>query len=79
MSTDDDWEQDFDVELTEEDMKAADEIAKKLNLSATDYTKLTGDLVSYIPPHPYLYRKENIGHFMIWLARLSTEYETPVN
>ncbi|XP_069126162.1 BSD domain-containing protein 1-like [Argopecten irradians] len=44
MSTDDDWEQDFDVELTEEDMKAADEIAKKLNLSATDYTKLTGDV-----------------------------------
>ncbi|XP_033736699.1 BSD domain-containing protein 1-like [Pecten maximus] len=44
VSTDDDWEQDFDVELTEEDMKAADEIAKKLNLSATDYTKLTGDV-----------------------------------
>ncbi|OWF48621.1 BSD domain-containing protein 1 [Mizuhopecten yessoensis] len=44
VSTDDDWEQDFDVELTEEDMKAADEIAKKLNLSAADYTKLTGDV-----------------------------------
>ena len=44
-SLDDDWERDFDVELTEEDMKAADEIAKKLNLSATDYTKLAGELV----------------------------------
>lgn len=44
-SADEDWERDFDVELTEEDMKAADEIAKKLNLSSTDYTKLSADVV----------------------------------
>ncbi|KAK3089167.1 hypothetical protein FSP39_001409, partial [Pinctada imbricata] len=43
-SLDDDWEQDFDVELTEEDMKAADEIAKKLNMNASDYTKLAGEM-----------------------------------
>ncbi|XP_071164311.1 BSD domain-containing protein 1-like [Mytilus edulis] len=43
-SADEDWERDFDVELTEEDMKAADEIAKKLNLSSTDYTKLSADV-----------------------------------
>ncbi|CAC5360600.1 BSD domain-containing protein 1-A,BSD domain-containing protein 1 [Mytilus coruscus] len=43
-SVDEDWERDFDVELTEEDMKAADEIAKKLNLSSTDYTKLSADV-----------------------------------
>ena len=45
-STDDDWERDFDVELTEEELKAADEIAKKLNLSAADYTNIAGDMVS---------------------------------
>ena len=44
-SADDDWERDFDVELTEEDLKAADEIAKKLNLSSTDYTKLSAEMV----------------------------------
>ena len=27
---DDEWEQDLDIELTEEDMKAAEELAKKL-------------------------------------------------
>lgn len=27
---DEDWEQDLDVDLTEEDMKAAEELAKKL-------------------------------------------------
>ncbi|XP_061191177.1 BSD domain-containing protein 1-like [Saccostrea echinata] len=43
-STDDDWERDFDVELTEEELKAADEIAKKLNLSAADYTSISGDI-----------------------------------
>ncbi|XP_022317759.2 BSD domain-containing protein 1-A-like [Crassostrea virginica] len=43
-STDDDWERDFDVELTEEELKAADEIAKKLNLSAADYTNIAGDM-----------------------------------
>ena len=47
-SADEDWERDFDVELTEEDMKAADEIAKKLNLSSTDYTKLSADVVIHI-------------------------------
>ena len=46
-STDDDWERDFDVELTEEELKAADEIAKKLNLSAADYTNIAGDMVSF--------------------------------
>lgn len=45
-STDDDWERDFDVELTEEELKAADEIAKKLNLSAADYTTIAGEMVS---------------------------------
>lgn len=44
-SADDDWERDFDVELTEEDLKAADEIAKKLNISSADYTKLSPELV----------------------------------
>lgn len=43
-STDDDWERDFDVELTEEELKAADEIAKKLNLSAADYTTIAGEM-----------------------------------
>ncbi|KAJ8306197.1 hypothetical protein KUTeg_016742 [Tegillarca granosa] len=45
VSLDDDWEQDFDVDLTEEDLKAADEIAKKLNLSSTDYTKIAAEMV----------------------------------
>lgn len=44
ISTDDDWERDFDVELTEEELKAADEIAKKLNLSAADYTTIAGEM-----------------------------------
>ena len=44
-SSSEDWEQDFDIELTEEDIKAAEEVARKLNVSATDYTKLTGDQV----------------------------------
>ncbi|XP_067678803.1 BSD domain-containing protein 1-like isoform X2 [Haliotis asinina] len=37
-SVDDDWEQDFDVELTEEDLKAAEAIAKKIgsNVDAGD-------------------------------------------
>ncbi|KAL3868627.1 hypothetical protein ACJMK2_041418 [Sinanodonta woodiana] len=37
------WEKDFDVDLTEEDIKAAEEIAKKLNISAADYTKIAGE------------------------------------
>lgn len=32
-SVDDDWEQDFDVELTEEDLKTAEAIAKKIGTS----------------------------------------------
>ena len=40
-----DWEQDFDIELTEEDIKAAEEVARKLNVSSQDYTKLTGEEV----------------------------------
>lgn len=30
VSADEDWEQDLDIELTEEDMKAAEELAKKM-------------------------------------------------
>ena len=44
-SSSEDWEQDFDIELTEEDIKAAEAVARKLNVSSTDYTKLTGDQV----------------------------------
>ena len=40
-----DWEQDFDIELTEEDIKAAEEVARKLNVSSKDYTKITGEQV----------------------------------
>ena len=30
VGIEDDWDEDFDVELTEEDLKAADDIAKRL-------------------------------------------------
>lgn len=33
---DEEWEQDLDIELTEEDFKAADELAKKLSENMQD-------------------------------------------
>lgn len=48
-SVSEDWEQDFDIELTEEDLKAAEEIAQKMKITDKDYNTITG--VSYsIPP-----------------------------
>ncbi|KAH3831623.1 BSD domain-containing protein 1-A-like isoform X2 [Dreissena polymorpha] len=42
-SSSDDWEKDFDdVEVTAEDLKAAQELASKLNMSAAEYNTLTG-------------------------------------
>ncbi|KAL4236360.1 BSD domain-containing protein 1 [Mactra antiquata] len=37
-----DWEQDFDVDITAEDMVAASQLAQKMNLSASEYNQLTG-------------------------------------
>ncbi|XP_060572964.1 BSD domain-containing protein 1-like isoform X2 [Ruditapes philippinarum] len=42
-SSNDDWEQDFDVDVTPEDLAAASELAQKMNISASDYSKITGE------------------------------------
>ncbi|KAL5017248.1 hypothetical protein ScPMuIL_006837 [Solemya velum] len=41
-SVSEDWEQDFDIELTEEDLKAAEEIAQKMKITDKDYNTITG-------------------------------------
>lgn len=41
-SVSEDWEQDFDIELTEEDIKAAEQLAQKMNITDQDYNTLTG-------------------------------------
>lgn len=41
-SSTDDWEQDFDVDITEEDLQAAHELASKLNMSSAEYNTITG-------------------------------------
>ena len=47
-SINDDWEQDFDVEITPEDLAAASELAQKMNMTASDYNTITGGEVSNV-------------------------------
>jgi len=48
-SSTDDWEQDFDdVEVTEADLQAAHDLANKLNMSAAEYSAITGAEVTKV-------------------------------
>jgi len=53
-SSTEDWEQDFDVDLTEEDLQAAQALASKLDMSSAEYSTITGEVTALSDFHLFV-------------------------